>query len=131
MWCFGRFGTIYRIWKTQKIPVEECYTTLFKVTPLHVCFSRFSNCRNGTESLKASQINVCIKICTLCPAPARSTRNLKRSLWCKIVKTHIPFSFLRTCLNGNRKILKIFQLLKPTFCFKGNFFSGKTTKYWF
>ena len=36
-------------------------TTLLKVTLLHVCFSRFLNCRNDTKSRKASHINILCK----------------------------------------------------------------------
>ena len=35
--------------------------TLLKVTLLHGCFSRFSNCTNGTKSRKTSQFFFCVR----------------------------------------------------------------------
>ena len=62
MWCFAQFGTICTIQKKKKkgkTSMEECYfyrlqpETLLKVTLLHGCFWRFSNCTNSTKSRKA------------------------------------------------------------------------------
>ena len=36
--------------------------TLLKVTLLHVCFSRFLNCINGTKSRKVSHIFALLKV---------------------------------------------------------------------
>ena len=53
---FGAICTIQKLWKT---PIEECYlkpATLLKVIFLHRCFSRFSNCRTGSDLCKGSYI---------------------------------------------------------------------------
>ena len=42
--------------------------TLLKVTLLHGCFSRFSNCANGTKSRKASHIICRVGVFPDCPA---------------------------------------------------------------
>ena len=59
-WRFAPFGTICKILKTWKTPLEECYfwysCRLLKVTLHHGCFSRFLNCTNGTKSRNASHM---------------------------------------------------------------------------
>ena len=67
--CFAKFGTIVQFKKREKqqwrsLTFSEVTgfqpATLLKVTLLHVCFSHFLNCTNGTKSRNTSLVSLIV-----------------------------------------------------------------------